>query len=144
MPLSSPHHVFSFSRGVIFTLGRVSLALQSLRKLVGTTCSLASQQQGTIYSSLTIARKYKIFHSFLEHGLFFFGGLHIVVCGRSPWAPVCGQLYAGSRRLCSSLPRDASVKAEETESGKPRTWKVPGNQDRLIVLHSANFVKRSE
>lgn len=48
--------------------------------------------------------EHKMFHSSLEHGLFFFGSLHIVVRD---------QLYAGSRRLFSSL-RDASVKAEET------------------------------
>ena len=61
------------------------------------------------------------------------GSLHLVVRGH---------LYAGSRRLFSSLRRDASVKAEETESGKQRaeSIKVPGNQDSLIVLHWANFV----
>ena len=59
------------------------------------------------------------------------GSLHLVVRGH---------LYAGSRRLFSSLPQDASVKAEETESGKPRTWKVPCNQDSLVVLHWAYFV----
>ena len=37
----SPHRVSPFSRGVIFTLARVSLALLSLRKKWGTTCSLA-------------------------------------------------------------------------------------------------------
>ena len=37
----SPHRVSPFSRGVIFTLARVSLALLSLRKKWRTTCSLA-------------------------------------------------------------------------------------------------------
>ena len=78
-----------FSRAVAFR------SLYNPWGKIRTTRSLASQRQGTIYSSLTIARKYKIFHSFLEHGLFFFGSLHLVVRG---------QLYAGSRRLCSSLP----------------------------------------